>query len=97
MAEINKKHLEHLAELSRIKLKIGEENKLLKDLENILDYFNDLKNLDTEEILPITGGGGLKNKFREDKIKEDRLKGEGAASQFPEKERGYLKVPPVFE
>ena len=42
-ALINKKTLEYLAALARLKLKPQEEKKLLKDLQKILDYFEQLK------------------------------------------------------
>lgn len=96
MSELNKKTLEHLAELARIELKAGEEEKLLKDLQNILGHFEELQSLDTSGVEPMTGGTDLKNIFREDKLAvSDDDTGKGPEA-FPEKEGGYLKVPPVF-
>ncbi len=40
---IDKKTLEHLAELARIKLDGRQEEKLLHDLGKILDHFEELK------------------------------------------------------
>lgn len=94
---LDKKHLEHLAELARINLKAGEEEKLLKDLGNILNYFKELEALDTGNVTPISGGTELTNKMRVDEVRADRLGPEEAVEQFPEKEGRYLKVPPVFE
>jgi aspartyl-tRNA(Asn)/glutamyl-tRNA(Gln) amidotransferase subunit C len=105
---INKKTLEYLAELSRIELEaptpegsrgpdrsVGK--KLLKDLQKILEYFEELKEVNTENIEPLAGGTIEKNVFREDgesskfKVQSSKLTG-----AFPEKENGFLKVPPVF-
>jgi len=65
---INKKTLKYLAELSRIELKKESEEKLLKDLQKILAYFEELESVDTENIEPMTGGTIEKNIFREDAL-----------------------------
>lgn len=93
---ITKHELEHLAELARIELDPREEEKLLKDLGNILDHFKVLQELDTADIPPMTGGTDLKNVFREDTERENTNRGAGVRA-FPESENGFLKVPPVFE
>lgn len=95
-SSINKKELEHLAELSRIALSPGEEEKLLKDLGNILDHFTVLQELDTTNVPPMTGGSDIINSFRDDMERESTNRGAGTEA-FPESKDGYLKVPPVFE
>ena len=99
MSEINKKSLEHLAGLARIELKGGEEEKFLADLKKILEHFEELRTLHTENIQPLTGGTEQKNIMREDEVfKENHfVKAEKITSQFLEEEKGYLKIPPVFE
>ena len=92
---LNKKDLEHLAKLARIELKEREEEKLQKDLGAILDYFEELKSVDTENIAPMTGGTELKSIVREDIAGGTDDTGKGP-EQFPETKNGYLKVPPVF-
>jgi aspartyl-tRNA(Asn)/glutamyl-tRNA(Gln) amidotransferase subunit C len=104
---INKKTLEYLAELARIELDSREEEKLLKDLQKILDYFEELKVLDTKNIEPLTGphsaegyekasGTSLKNVFRDDGERQKTNHGAGVEA-FPETHDGFLKIPPVFE
>lgn len=95
MAALTKKDLDHLAKLARIKLDPKEEEKLLKDLGNILDHFKELQGLDTANVPPMTGGTDLKNIFRSDADRENTNRGAGADA-FTEKESGYLKIPPVF-
>lgn len=97
---INKETLKHLASLARIELDAKEEEKLLKDLGQILEHFKELQELDTANVKPVTGGTNLKNVFREDGESFDKLgagtnRGAGIEA-FPEHENGYLKVPPVF-
>lgn len=93
---ITKKTIEHLAELARIELTAHEEEKFLKDLQKILDYFEELKQLDTKDVVPMSGGTQLKNAFRDDTERENTNRGDGVDA-FPETQDGFLKIPPVFE
>lgn len=99
-SSINKKELEHLASLARLKLDPNEEEKLLTDLGAILDHVKELQSVDTANVEPMTGGTNLKNVFREDGAEkggpENTDRGAGVDA-FPESEDGFLKIPPVFE
>ena len=83
------------AELARIKLKEEEKERFKKDFGTILAHVEELQSLGTKDIPPVTGGTDLKNVFREDAPEDTR--GEGGEEAFPEAERGYLKVPKIFE
>jgi aspartyl-tRNA(Asn)/glutamyl-tRNA(Gln) amidotransferase subunit C len=96
MAEINKKSLEHLADLARLELSDQETEKFQKDLGNILNYFEELKTIDTSSVVPMTGGTSLKNIFREDGDMAPFNMPDKLAEAFPEKEHGRLKIPPIF-
>ncbi len=93
---INKKILENLEELARMKINPARTEKLLNDLEKILGHFSELKELDTQNVLPMTGGTFSKNVFRDDGESGKVLDGNFARTQFPEKQNGFLKIPPVF-
>lgn len=92
---IDKKTLEHLAELTRLELKPNEEEKLLQDLQKILDHFEELKSIDTAGIKPVSGGTHLTNVFRDDEKGENTNIRSGTET-FPITEDGFLKIPPVF-
>ncbi len=92
---LTKKELEHLADLARIELKEGEEEKLQHDLGEVLDYFKELQKVDTDQVQPMTGGTDLRNAFRDDVSILPEQVGKGP-SAFPEAESGYAKVPPVL-
>lgn len=99
MASINKDTLEYLAGLARIELDKKSEDKLLKDLQKILDYFEELKEVDIENVESMSGGNiFLENVFSED-IQNSKLKAKSSKliEAFPEEKDGFLKVPPVFE
>lgn len=97
MTEINKESLEHLANLARLELSDKESAKFLTDLGKILEHFRELQEVSTENIVPMAGGTELKNVFREDGETKSSLKPDLVVEQFPEKEKHWLKIPPVFE
>ena len=99
MTHITEETLEYLAKLSRMDLDEGEKKKLAGDLEEILSHFEELNEVDTTTVEPMTGGTAQRNIFREDDA-DTRSEINGSAKDiidaFPEHERGYLKVPAVF-
>lgn len=101
MAKITKKELKHLADLARLELSDKEEGKFLVDLEKILNHFKELQGLDTEGVEPMAGGIQLKNVLREDEsfrvIEDKERETKNIIEAFPETEKGYLKIPPVFD
>ncbi|MBI4160239.1 Asp-tRNA(Asn)/Glu-tRNA(Gln) amidotransferase subunit GatC [Candidatus Wolfebacteria bacterium] len=105
MVHIDKKMLEYLAELARIDITGMDEEKLAKDLEAILAYFEELKEVDTEGVEPMAGGTMEVNIVRDDEpTTNDQSFGAAQGKQpttelieaFPEREGDFLKVPPIF-
>jgi aspartyl-tRNA(Asn)/glutamyl-tRNA(Gln) amidotransferase subunit C len=97
MAELlSKKSLKHLAKLARVEIHAREEEKLLKDLQSILNYFEELKGLDTSGVKGATPKSAAKNAFREDGERQSTDQGKGREA-FPQFRKNFLRVPPVFE
>ncbi len=100
---ISKADIKKLAELSRIHLTEKEEKKLADDLQSILGYMEKLKEVDISGVPEMTHALETKNVFRDDEPAESRgiqagpPQFEDLGGQFPEEERGYLKVKGVFE
>ena len=92
---ITKKELRHLAELARLTLATEEEERLGEELERIVEYVTELQAVDTSGASQDVREALHKNIFREDGAPANTNQGKGT-DQFPEKERGYLKVPPVL-
>lgn len=93
---ISKSEVTHLAELSRIELTDEEEERLAHDLGKILDHFAELKEVDTEQVKPLTGGALVQNALRDDADASGRVENDAAVASFPENTGNLLKVPPVF-
>ena len=96
---ISREDIKKLAELARIHLTAAEEKKLEKDLQSILGYVAKLKEVDVSGVPEMTHAVEAKNVFRADEPENPPAGGEDIllAEQFPEEERGYLKVRGVFE
>ncbi len=94
---LDKKTIEYLSDLARIHLDEKRKEKILKDLEKILEYFENLKTVNTDGVEAMTGGTELLNVLREDRDETTKISGESAANSFPHRKDGYNKIPPVFE
>ena len=90
--EVDRKLLEHVAELARLKLNEEEVKKFLPQLKEILEFFSQLKNIDTNNVKPSFQPVELKNAMREDK-EEACLSQDDALSLTEHKKDGYFKGP----
>ncbi|GIW66915.1 MAG: hypothetical protein KatS3mg095_0813 [Candidatus Parcubacteria bacterium] len=94
---INKETLKYLTELAKIEIDESEFNKFLKDLNNILNYIDEIKKIDLSNFEPLIGGFIQKLELREDKIIEsDEETKNKIINQFPDKENNYLRVPKII-
>ena len=90
---MNIKDVENLAELARIELSLEEKTALLKDMEGILEYVNQVKEAKVEEVKPVYN---LKNVWREDKNEERDFSKDLIKEQFPDSQDGFLKVKKIL-
>ena len=96
MTTINEETVQHLADLARIKLSDTEKKEFTKQLSNILDFFSQISELDTESVKPTYHVLELKNVFREDEVREG-LSQDQALKNAPRKDKGYFKAPKIVE
>ena len=90
--DVDIKLLEHVAELARLKLNEEEIKKFLPQLKEILEFFSQLKDINTDNVKPSFQPVELKNAMREDK-EEQCLSQEDALSLTEHKKDGYFKGP----
>lgn len=90
--QVDKKLLEHVADVARIKLTEAEIERFLPQLREALEFFSRLKEVDTENIKPSFQPVEIRNALREDKEKEC-LSQEDALSLTEHKKDGYFKGP----
>ena len=94
---ITKKDVLHLASLSRIEIPEEETGELVKDLEQILKHFEELKSVKTDSVIPFADITREKNITRSDSSDAACLSGEQAVKAFPQEKNHLLKIPPVFQ
>jgi aspartyl-tRNA(Asn)/glutamyl-tRNA(Gln) amidotransferase subunit C len=84
-----------VAHLARLQLTPEEENKFVGQLGDILDYFEQLRELDTEKVAPTTRAIELSNIMRADDLKPfvDR---DDILNIAPEQDGDFFKVPKIL-
>ena len=93
---ITKKEVEHVAKLARLELSEEEKERFTVQFSNILDYFNQLSEVNTENIEPMAHAIPMVNVMREDKVKLLYTRDELLANA-PLEEDGFFKVPRITE
>jgi aspartyl-tRNA(Asn)/glutamyl-tRNA(Gln) amidotransferase subunit C len=81
----------HVAELARLGLTDDEMERLTGELSKILDYVDQLEQLDTSAVEPTAQVGGLVDIFRADEV-EPSLPLEAALANAPARDGGYFRV-----
>ena len=94
--KIDKNTINKIAKLSRIKLEEKEADSLIKDLNSILDWVEQLNEVNTEKIEPLSNISLSKLPQRED-IAENKNNSKEILSNAPDKLEGYFAVPKVVE
>ncbi|HEV7349384.1 Asp-tRNA(Asn)/Glu-tRNA(Gln) amidotransferase subunit GatC [Telluribacter sp.] len=94
--KIDHETLHKIAHLARLEVKPEEEEALLASMENVLTWMEQLNELDTEGVEPLTHVTGEVNNWRED-VGQNRLTREEALANAPSQDGTYIKVPKVIE
>ena len=90
---IDKAQVRHIAKLARLQLKEKEVEQYQQDLSQILDYFDILKEVNTESVEPMTHSVRHENIMREDNPKRERPEViELMLKAMPAMQNGFLKV-----
>lgn len=88
--------VQHIANLARLSLTDDELSRYRAQLSAILDYFQQLQAIDTDEIPPTTSGFDLKSALRTDQIRPG-LELQDLLGIAPDVEDDQYRVPPIFE
>ncbi len=95
---LSNEEIQHIAKLARLELTDSELKKYSGQLSAILNYIDQLKEVDVKGIEPTAQVTGLENILREDAVKNwDEKEIEEALADAPEKEEGFIKVKRVIE
>jgi len=87
--------IEKIALLARLKLTAEEQTRLSRQFESILNYIDQLNQLDTENVEPTSHVLSLQNVFREDKVKP--VFGDGKYLPLaPRQDKDHYEVPKII-
>ena len=93
---IDEKEVRRIEELAELNLSGSERKEMKEDLNEILDYFEKLDELNTEEVEPLMHILNLKNVLRDD-LPEEPVGKEEALKNAPERRGGFFEVPAVIQ
>jgi aspartyl-tRNA(Asn)/glutamyl-tRNA(Gln) amidotransferase subunit C len=88
--------IQKIAHLARLELKPEEEQQMSVDFAKILDWMEQLNELDTTDVDPLMHMHQGVNVFREDVAKNELTKEQGLFNA-PQKNEDYFMVPKVME
>ena len=88
------KDVEHVAKLARLELTEEEKELYTKQLGDVLKYVDQMNEVDTTNIKPMTQVIDFCNVMREDKVVQEISK-EALMANAPEEENGFFKVPKI--
>ncbi len=94
--KIDHEALRKIAHLARLEVKPEEEEALLTSMDSVLTWMEQLNELDTEGIEPLTHVTDSVNNWRED-ISHNSLSREAGLKNAPSHDDTYIKVPKVIE
>ncbi len=92
--KLTEKDTEHVAMLARISLTPEEIKAFTQQLNNILDYFKKLEEIDTSAVEPTYHVLDLVNVTRPDKVTPS-LPVDEALANAPKKQENYFKAPKI--
>jgi len=93
--DINKRLIEHVAEIARLKLTVKEIERFTPQLKEVLESFSKITKVDTDGIKESFQPVEIKDFMRED-IEEKSISQEDALSLAKHKKDGYFKGPRVI-
>ena len=94
--EFDKKSLLKLGKLARISISDDKLNNLSKDLNSILEFDDQLKEIKTDQVDPTSNSLNQKLEVRDDKV-DTKNSAEDILENAPEKEMDFFVVPKVIE
>ena len=96
--KLAKDEIQSIAKLARLELTDEELKKYGDQLSAVLNYIDQLKEVEVKAVLPTAQVTGLENVWREDEVKNwDEQEIEAALKDAPERQGRFIKVKRVIE
>ena len=94
--KVDKKEVEHIAVLARIELSEEEKELYSEQLSTILEFFDRLKEVDTENVSPTSHVVDLVNAYRPDQVRPS-LGVEAVLENAPDRANRFFRVPKILD
>lgn len=94
--KITKEIIEKTAHLARLDFTTEEEKEIQQDLQNMVDWVDKLREVNTDGVEPLISMATEVNRFREDDP-GTHLPREQALKNAPQKDEQYFRVPKVIK
>jgi len=92
---IDREQVKKVAHLARLDITPEEEEQFYTQLSSILEYFEQLSELDTDKVAPTTRAIEVSNVTRKDELNPFNAS-EALLEVAPEQEGSYFKVPKIL-
>lgn len=93
---LSREQVEHVALLARLELNEEEKERYTHELNQILEHFEALQKLDTENVPPTSHAIPMTNVLREDAVRPSFPR-EEVLQNAPDPAEGCFRVPRVVE
>ena len=93
---LDKKAVAHMAALARIRLDEAELEPLAAELSRIIGWFEQLAEVDTSDVPPVTSVAAMRLPMRDDKV-TDGDRRDAILGNAPQSSKGFFAVPKVIE
>jgi aspartyl-tRNA(Asn)/glutamyl-tRNA(Gln) amidotransferase subunit C len=93
---LDRKAVAHIATLARIKVPESELDAMARELDGILHWIEQLQEVDTKDVAPMTGAVRVALPRRKDEITDGDCRDKILANA-PETAHGFFLVPKVVE
>lgn len=104
MSKLSKETIQHLTQLCKIECTEEEKEAILIDLQNILNYFDEMNEIDTENVAPcniVLYDHEITEEESESVMREDEigelLPREDFLENAPSHIGGLVRVPPILK
>ena len=92
---ISKGDVEKIAHLSRLDINEDKVEAMQNHFNNVINYFQALQELDTEQVEPMVTTHDIYPGLRADKVGNNNINVEQVLENAPEVKDSLFKVPPV--
>ena len=93
---IDKTDLDKIAYLARLSIDPAQADRVLQDMDRILDFVDQMQQVDTSGIEPLAHPIEARQRLREDRVTESNQR-ESLLKNAPATENGLFLVPKVIE